>query len=94
MREAEAYSGSRPEDSAPGTSPRATPTSSARMAMLSADSFLDMTHKFVLYKYFDSIWPEAPNGPIEGNIWSQLVYDYSATYSPNPDGPPSTSTCP
>jgi hypothetical protein len=30
----------------------------------------------------------APNGPIEGNIWSQLVYDYSATYSPNPDRPP------
>ncbi len=32
------------------------------------------------YKYFDSIWPEAPNGPIEGNVWSELVYDYSATY--------------
>jgi S-formylglutathione hydrolase FrmB len=58
------------------------------LAMLSGDSFLDMTHKFMPYKYFDSIWPEAPNGPIEGNIWSQLVYDYSATYSPNPDRPP------
>src|SRR3989454_6129928 len=58
------------------------------MAVLSADSFLDMTHKFMLYKFLDSIWPEAPNGPVEGNIWSQLVYDYSATYSPNPDKPP------
>ena len=58
------------------------------LAMLSGDSFLDMTHKFMPYKYFDSIWPEAPNGPIEGNIWSELVYDYSATYSPNPDRPP------
>jgi S-formylglutathione hydrolase FrmB len=58
------------------------------LAMLSGDSFLDMTHKFVPYKFFDSIWPEEPNGPIEGNVWSQLVYDYSATYSPNPDRPP------
>ena len=58
------------------------------LAMLSGDSFLDMTHKFVLYKYLDSIWPEAPNGPIEGNGWSEIVYDYSATYSPNPDNPP------
>ena len=58
------------------------------MAVLSADSFLDMTHKFILYKYLDSIWPEAPNGPIEGNEWSEIVYDYSATYSPNPENPP------
>jgi len=58
------------------------------MAVLSADSFLDMTHKSMLYKYLDSIWPEAPTGPVEGNEWSQLVYDYSATYSPNPDRPP------
>jgi enterochelin esterase family protein len=58
------------------------------MAVLSADSFLDMTHKFILYKFLDSIWPDAPSGPIEGNDWSQIVYDYSATYSPNPDNPP------
>ena len=58
------------------------------MAVLSADSWLDMTHKFMLYKFLDSIWPEAPNGPVEGNVWSELVYDYSATYSPNPDNPP------
>ena len=58
------------------------------MAVLSADSFLDMTHKVMLYKYLDSIWPEAPNGPIDGNFWSEIVYDYAATYSPNPDRPP------
>jgi S-formylglutathione hydrolase FrmB len=58
------------------------------MGVLSADSFLDMTHKFVLYKYLDSIWPEPPNGPVEGNDWSEIVYDYSAAYSPNPDNPP------
>ena len=60
----------------------------AAMAVLSADSFLDMTHKFMPYKYLDSIWPEAPNGPIEGNFWSEIVYDYAACYSPNPDRPP------
>jgi enterochelin esterase family protein len=58
------------------------------MAVLSADSFLDMTHKFLLYKYLDSIWPEAPDGPIEGNEWSEIVYDYAGCYSPNPDRPP------
>ena len=58
------------------------------MAVLSADSFLDMTHKFMPYKYLDSIWPEAPDGPIEGNFWSEIVYDYAACYSPNPDRPP------
>jgi len=58
------------------------------MAVLSADSWLDMTHKFMLYKYLDSIWPEAPGGPTEGNFWAEIVYNYSATYSPNPDNPP------
>jgi S-formylglutathione hydrolase FrmB len=58
------------------------------MAVLSADSFLDMTHKVMPYKYLDSIWPEAPNGPIEGNFWSEIVYDYAACYSPNPERPP------
>ena len=58
------------------------------MAMLSGDSFLDMTHKSFLYDYLDSIWPDAPNGPVEGNDVSQMVYAYSACYSPNPDNPP------
>jgi enterochelin esterase family protein len=58
------------------------------MAVLSADSFLDISHKPMLYKYLDSIWPEAPDGPVEGNFWSEIVYDLAATYSPNPDRPP------
>jgi S-formylglutathione hydrolase FrmB len=58
------------------------------MGVLSADSWLDMTHKSMLYKYLDSIWPEAPAGPVEGDFWSEIVYNYSATYSPNPDNPP------
>jgi enterochelin esterase family protein len=58
------------------------------MAVLSADSWLDMTHKFMLYKYLDSIWPDAPDGPVEDNFWAEIVYNYSATYSPNPDNPP------
>jgi hypothetical protein len=34
------------------------------MAVLSANSFLDHTHKFMLYKFLDSIWPEAPGNEI------------------------------
>ena len=56
--------------------------------MLSGDSYLDVTHKVLLYEYLTSIWPEAPDGPIEGNDMSAMVYAYSATYSPNPDNPP------
>ncbi len=58
------------------------------MAMLSGDSFFDVTHKTFLYDYLSSIWPEAPNGPVEGNDLSQLVYACSACYSPNVDNPP------
>ena len=52
------------------------------------DSFFDVTHKTFLYDYLSSIWPEAPNGPVEGNDLSQLVYACSACYSPNVDNPP------
>ena len=58
------------------------------MAMLSGDSYLDMTHRQVPYKFLDSIWPEPPNGPVEGNFWSELTYTLAACYSPNPDRPP------
>jgi hypothetical protein len=58
------------------------------MAVLSADTWLDMTHKFLLYKYLDSIWPEAPDGWVEGNSYAEIVWNYSATYSPNPGNPP------
>ena len=58
------------------------------LAMLSGDSFLAMTHKRFVYEYLSSIWPEPPNGPVEGNDLSQLVYAYAACYSPNVDNPP------
>ncbi len=60
----------------------------AAMAVLSADTFLDMTHKVFTYKYFDNIWPEAPGGPVEEDDWSMMTYAYSAAYSPNPGKPP------
>jgi enterochelin esterase family protein len=58
------------------------------MAVLSADSYLELTHKSMVYEYFDSIWPEAPNGPVEGNGLSEMVYALAACYSPNPGRPP------
>lgn len=58
------------------------------MAVLSADTFLDMTHKIIPYKYFNNIWPSPPNGPVEGDDWSTMTYAYSAAYSPNPQNPP------
>ena|SRR3984957_13528506 len=64
------------------------PETFGALAMLSGDSFLDMTHKTIVYDYLTSIWPEAPNGPVEGNDESDLVYAYSAAYSPNPENPP------
>jgi hypothetical protein len=66
----------------------AHPETFGAMAMLSGDSLLDITHKPVLYEYLNSIWPDAPNGPLEGNFLSDLVYAYSACYSPNADNPP------
>jgi S-formylglutathione hydrolase FrmB len=58
------------------------------MAVLSGDSYMELTHKFVLYKFLDSIWPDAPDGPIEGNHWSRDAYNFAGCYSPNPDRPP------
>ena len=58
------------------------------LAMLSGDSYFDVTHKTFLYDYLTSIWPEPPDGPVDGNSASELVYAYSAAYSPNPDNTP------
>jgi enterochelin esterase family protein len=58
------------------------------MAVLSGDSYLELTHKFVLYRFLDSIWPDAPDGPIEGDQWSTDAYNLAGCYSPNPDRPP------
>jgi S-formylglutathione hydrolase FrmB len=58
------------------------------MAMLSADTFFDMTHKAFVYKFYDSIWPEAPDGPVPDDHWSMMTYACSAAYSPNLANPP------
>ncbi len=58
------------------------------IAMISGDSFLDMTHKTMVYDYMSSIWPEAPNGPVDDDELSRIVYACAACYSPNVDNPP------
>lgn len=44
------------------------------MDLLSADSYFEHTHKPWLYNYYDSIYPDPPRGPVEGNFWSALSY--------------------
>ena len=58
------------------------------MAVLSADSYFDLTHRSMVYQVLNAAWPDAPNGPIAGDDTSEMVYDYAACYSPNPDRPP------
>ena len=58
------------------------------VAVLSADSYFELTHRSMTYEYYDSIWPEPPDGPVEGNDLSWLVHAYAAAYSPNPDRAP------
>ncbi|MFZ0667613.1 MAG: alpha/beta hydrolase-fold protein [Acidimicrobiales bacterium] len=58
------------------------------MAMLSGDSFFDMTLKTIVYDFLSSLWPDAPAGPTEGNDLSQTTYASAACYSPNVDDPP------
>jgi enterochelin esterase family protein len=58
------------------------------LAMLSGDSLFELSLKPMLYRYLDSIWPDAPAGPLEGNDAAATVYSYAACYSPNPRRPP------
>jgi enterochelin esterase-like enzyme len=65
------------------------------IAMLSADSYFELSHLSLLYKYFNSLYAGGrdqgdvkPDGPVESNIWSQLSYGLAASYSPNPANPP------
>ncbi len=58
------------------------------LAMLSGDSYLDVTHRPILYDYLTDIWPEGPDGPVEASRRSGLVYALAAAYSPAPDHPP------
>lgn len=63
------------------------PSVFAAMAMISGDSFFDLTMKTVVYDYLNEIWPGEPSGPIEGDELSQLTYACAASYSPNVDAP-------
>lgn len=58
------------------------------MALQNADSYFEYTHKPWFYQFYDSIFPEQPNGPIEGVRLSRLCYGLSACYTPNPTQPP------
>jgi hypothetical protein len=44
--------------------------------------------KIFFYKFFNNIWTDAPDGPVEEDDWAMMVYAYAAAYSPNPDNPP------
>lgn len=63
------------------------------IGMLSADSYFEHHAKPILYRYYESLYEngadagECPDGPIPGNVWSQLSYCYAAAYSPNPAAP-------
>jgi pimeloyl-ACP methyl ester carboxylesterase len=58
------------------------------MALLSADSYFQLTHLPWFYRYYDNIFPHEPDGPVEGDLYSWLCYGAAACYSPNPDRPP------
>lgn len=58
------------------------------VAVLSGDSYFDLTHKPMVYNYFSSIYPGPLAGPDESNPQSQMAYALAAAYSPNLDNPP------
>ena len=58
------------------------PDTFGALAMLSGDSFLDMTHKFLPYKFYDSIWPEVRPTARSKATSGRSSYDYSATANP------------
>ena len=65
------------------------------IAMLSSDSYFELSVRSLLYKYYDSLYPDgrdpggvAPAGASESSMLSRLAYGYAASYSPNPGAPP------
>lgn len=58
------------------------------MLLLSADSYFDFTHKPWLYRFYNAVYPEAPNGPINGNLDSWFAYGLASCYTPNVTKPP------
>ncbi len=60
----------------------------AAMALLSADSYFDLTHRAWLYRYYNNVFPGEPRGPVSGDEYSWLAYGLGSCYTPNPDNPP------
>jgi hypothetical protein len=58
------------------------------MLLLSADSYFELTHKPWLYRFFNHIFPDEPNGPVAGNFDSWLSYGLATCYTPNVAKPP------
>jgi len=60
----------------------------AAMALLSADSYFDLTHRAWLYRYYNNVFPGEPRGPVSGDEYSWLAYGLGSCYTPNVDNPP------
>jgi enterochelin esterase family protein len=60
----------------------------AAVSMLSAGSYFELTCKPFFYKYYDQIFPNAPAGPVEGDVVSWMCYGMSQAYAPNTSRPP------
>jgi pimeloyl-ACP methyl ester carboxylesterase len=58
------------------------------MALLSADSYFDVTHKPWFIKFYNNIYPREPDGPVSGDFYSWLCYGLASCYTPNIDKPP------
>jgi S-formylglutathione hydrolase FrmB len=58
------------------------------MSLLSADSYFEVTHKPWIYRYYNQLSGQEPNGPLNGEIYSWLTYGLASCYSPNPAKPP------
>jgi S-formylglutathione hydrolase FrmB len=64
------------------------------MALLSADSYFEMTLKPLFLKFYNDIYPQEPTGPVEGNGLSTMLYGLATCYSPNLAKPPYYSDLP
>lgn len=58
------------------------------MALLSADSYFEMTYKPLFLSFFNEIYPEEPTGPVANSGTSHIIYGFATCYSPNPAKPP------
>jgi pimeloyl-ACP methyl ester carboxylesterase len=58
------------------------------MLLLSADSYFEFTHKPWLYRLYTAVYPNEPNGPINGLLESWFSYGLASCYTPNVAKPP------